>query len=83
YLQNMNSPYLIWIPAVLLIALGVAAYQARRGQWWVRQVAAPGYGWLARLVQNPTAVVIFMLVSGFVQGVYWIRQGGDFMHARV
>ncbi|BAX95523.1 hypothetical protein MSTE_00173 [Mycobacteroides stephanolepidis] len=83
YLQNMNSPYLIWVPTVLLIALGVAAYQARRGQWWVRQVAAPGYGWLARLVQNPTAVVIFMLASGFVQGVYWIRQGGDFMHARV
>ncbi len=83
YLQNMNSPYLIWVPAVLLIALGVAAYQARRGQWWVRQVAAPGYGWLARLVQNPTAVVLFMLASGFIQGVYWIRQGGDFMHARV
>lgn len=83
YLQNMNSPYLIWVPAVLLIALGVAAYQARRGQWWVRQVAAPGYGWLARLVQNPTAVVIFMLASGFIQGLYWIRQGGDFMHARV
>ncbi|ANA96440.1 hypothetical protein AWB96_04380 [Mycobacteroides chelonae] len=83
YLQNMNSPYLIWVPTVLLIALGVAAYQARRGQWWVRQVAAPGYGWLARLVQNPTAVVIFMLASGFIQGVYWIRQGGDFMHARV
>ncbi|OHU80657.1 flagellar motor control protein ZomB [Mycobacteroides chelonae] len=83
YLQNMNSPYLIWVPAVLLIALGVAAYQARRDQWWVRQVAAPGYGWLARLVQNPTAVVIFMLASGFIQGLYWIRQGGDFMHARV
>lgn len=83
YLQNMNSPYLIWVPAVLLIALGAAAYQARRGQWWVRQVAAPGYGWLARLVQNPTAVVIFMLASGFIQGLYWIRQGGDFMHARV
>nr|WP_243452469.1 flagellar motor control protein ZomB [Mycobacteroides chelonae] len=83
YLQNMNSPYLIWVPAVLLIALGVAAYQARRGEWWVRQVAAPGYGWLARLVQNPTAVVIFMLASGFIQGLYWIRQGGDFMHARV
>lgn len=83
YLQNMNSPYLIWVPAVLLIALGVAAYQARRGQWWVRQVAAPGYGWLARLVQNPTAVVTFMLASGFIQGLYWIRQGGDFMHARV
>ncbi|MGV0661867.1 flagellar motor control protein ZomB [Mycobacteroides chelonae] len=83
YLQNMNSPYLIWVPAVLLIALGVAAYQARRGQWWVRQVAAPGYGWLARLIQNPTAVVIFMLASGFIQGLYWIRQGGDFMHARV
>ena len=74
---------IVAVAAVLLIALGVAAYQARRGQWWVRQVAAPGYGWLARLVQNPTAVVIFMLASGFIQGLYWIRQGGDFMHARV
>src|ERR1700747_3702585 len=29
------------------------------------------------------AVVAFVLVSGLLQGFYWIRQGGDFMHARV
>lgn len=82
YLRNFNSPYLIWIPAVLMIALGVVVFQARRGQQ-VRQDPAPGYGWVARMVQSPTAVVLFMVVSGIVQGVYWIRQGGDFMHARV
>jgi arabinofuranosyltransferase len=34
-------------------------------------------------VQSPSAVVIFMLVSGLLQAIYWIRQGGDFMHGRV
>src|SRR6201984_3847706 len=29
------------------------------------------------------AVVVFVLVSGLLQALYWIRQGGDFMHARV
>ena len=43
----------------------------------------PGYGRLARMVQSPPAVVVFMLVSGLLQAVYWIRQGGDFMHGRV
>ncbi len=43
----------------------------------------PGYGWVARRVQSPSAVVIFMVVSGLLQAIYWIRQGGDFMHGRV
>jgi arabinofuranosyltransferase len=29
------------------------------------------------------AVVAFMIFSGLLQGAYWIRQGGDFMHGRV
>ncbi len=37
----------------------------------------------ARRVQSSAAVVVFMLFSGLVQAVYWIRQGGDFMHGRV
>ena len=41
------------------------------------------YTWLARRVHSPAAVVIFMLLSGLVQALYWIRQGGDFMHGRV
>ena len=35
------------------------------------------------MVQSPPAVVVFMLVSGLLQAIYWIRQGGDFMHGRV
>ena len=35
------------------------------------------------MVQSPAAVVMFILVSGLLQAVYWIRQGGDFMHGRV
>jgi arabinofuranosyltransferase len=27
--------------------------------------------------------VLFILVSGLLQAIYWIRQGGDFMHGRV
>jgi arabinofuranosyltransferase len=34
-------------------------------------------------MQSPTAVVVFILVSGLLQALYWIRQGGDFMHGRV
>ena len=35
------------------------------------------------MVQSPAAVVIFIVVSGLLQALYWIRQGGDFMHGRV
>ena len=34
-------------------------------------------------MQSPAAVVIFFVVSGLLQAIYWIRQGGDFMHGRV
>ena len=44
---------------------------------------SPNYGRLARAVQSPPAAVAFVLFSGLVQALYWIRQGGDFMHARV
>ena len=27
--------------------------------------------------------MIFIIVSGLLQAIYWIRQGGDFMHGRV
>ena len=34
-------------------------------------------------VRTPAAVVVFMVLSGVLQALYWIRQGGDFMHGRV
>ncbi|APE17720.1 hypothetical protein K0O64_28185 [Mycolicibacterium pallens] len=83
YLANFNRPYALWLAALLVIALGAVVVAARRAT-----VAAPPdvrgtSGRLARRIQTPTAVVIFMLVSGLLQAVYWIRQGGDFMHGRV
>jgi arabinofuranosyltransferase len=83
YLANFNAPYLLWAPAILLAGLAVVVSITRGRPWWKRRTIAPGYGWLARMVQSPSAVVVFIVVSGLLQALYWIRQGGDFMHGRV
>ncbi|OBH03844.1 MULTISPECIES: terminal beta-(1-_2)-arabinofuranosyltransferase [unclassified Mycobacterium] len=83
YLANFNAPYAVWVPVVLLVALGALLVVARRRPSFLRPVLAPDYGRVARAVQSPPAVVAFVVVSGLLQGFYWIRQGGDFMHARV
>ncbi|WEV36010.1 hypothetical protein OMF10_29020 [Mycolicibacterium fortuitum] len=83
YLTNFNHPYLLWVPVLLLAALGAVLLTTRTRPWWVRHQVPPGYGWLARTVQSPAAVVLFMFASGLLQGIYWVRQGGDFMHGRV
>ncbi|MBP2455501.1 flagellar motor control protein ZomB [Mycolicibacterium lutetiense] len=83
YLSNFNNPYLLWVPVLLLAALGVVLLTTRTRPWWVRHQVPRGYGWLARTVQSPAAVVLFMFASGLLQGIYWVRQGGDFMHGRV
>ncbi|MGZ4563036.1 MAG: terminal beta-(1-_2)-arabinofuranosyltransferase [Mycobacterium sp.] len=83
YLSNFDAPYAIWVPVVLLVPLGVLLLAARRRPSFLRPALAPDYGRLARAVQSPPAVVAFVLVSGLLQALYWIRQGGDFMHGRV
>jgi arabinofuranosyltransferase len=83
YLANFNRPYLLWAPAILLVGLGVMVLITRGRPWWDHRQPPHGYGWLARMVQSPSAVVLFMIVSGLIQAIYWIRQGGDFMHGRV
>lgn len=83
YLANFNSPYLLWVAAALLVALGVVLLALRNKPWWTPARTHPNHGRVARAVQSPSAAVIFMLVSGVLQGMYWIRQGGDFMHGRV
>ena len=83
YLANFNKPYLLWIPAVLLVALGLVLTATRTRPWWIRHEVSRDHGPVARAVQSPPAVVAFILVSGLLQAVYWIRQGGDFMHGRV
>ena len=82
YLSNFNRPYALWVPVFLLAVLGLVMWASA-----ARHKAADPSGSarrpLARTVQSPTAVVVFMLVSGLLQALYWIRQGGDFMHGRV
>jgi arabinofuranosyltransferase len=83
YLSNFNRPYALWVAAVLLAALGLVLAISSGRQRRIRHVPPPGYGRLVRTVQSPAAVVVFIVVSGLVQALYWIRQGGDFMHGRV
>ncbi len=84
YLANFNQPYLLWAPAILLVGLGARrCWSPAAGRGGSAARSPPGYSWLARRVQSPPAVVVFMVVSGLLQAVYWIRQGGDFMHGRV
>jgi arabinofuranosyltransferase len=82
YLSNFNRPYALWVPAVLLPALGVLLL-IRPWPRRTRGKAPSRNGQLARMVQSPAAVVVFIVVSGLLQALYWIRQGGDFMHGRV
>ncbi len=85
YLSNFNGPYVLWVPLLLLAGLGLVLWPSLRGHRGQKgTVASSGDGGpLARTVQSPTAVALFILVSGLLQALYWIRQGGDFMHGRV
>ncbi|BBY26542.1 flagellar motor control protein ZomB [Mycolicibacterium sediminis] len=83
YLGNFNQPYLLWIPLMLLGAVGLVMFATRTMPWWSTHQPPRGVSRLARTVQSPPAVVAFMVLSGVLQAVYWVRQGGDFMHGRV
>ena len=95
YVGNLFSPYLLVLPLILLIVvavlLGVDGRLSRDGT--DRDDSArdddprPGLrdrmaGWSDRL-QSPTAVTVTVAVAGAIGAVYWMRQGGDFMHGRV
>jgi len=83
YLSNFNAPYALWVPMLLLAGLGVLLWASARPVRNAPVAPSSGGGPAVRKVQSPAAVVIFMLVSGLLQALYWIRQGGDFMHGRV
>jgi arabinofuranosyltransferase len=83
YLANFNQPYLLWVPIMLLAAVGLVMFATRTMPWWTTHRPPAGVGRLARTIQSPPAVVAFMVLSGVLQAVYWVRQGGDFMHGRV
>lgn len=43
------------------------------------------HGWssIVDRLQSQNAVVATIVVAGLILGLYWLRQGGDFMHGRV
>ena len=53
YLANFNEPYLLWVPAVLLLALAAVLLVTRTRPWWIRHAVPPGYGRLARAGAEP------------------------------
>ena len=96
YLGNFDRPYALWVPAMLVPVLAAVLSISLGGRTQVRRstpprpgsparsVQSPGRpGARTRAVQNPSTVVVFIAVSGLLQALYWIRQGGDFMHGRV
>jgi arabinofuranosyltransferase len=82
YLSNFNGPYVLWVPLLLLAALGLVLWPSARRYKGTVAPSTSGRP-LVRTVQSPAAVVTFILISGLLQALYWIRQGGDFMHGRV
>ncbi len=87
YVGNLFSPYLLVLPLILLIVvavvLGVDGRLVRGPvQGEVTGLRERAAGWSARL-QSPTGVTVTVVVAGAIGAVYWMRQGGDFMHGRV
>ena len=60
YLANFDEPYLLWLPALLLAVLALVLLATRSRPWWIRRAAPSGYSRLARMVQSPAAVVMFI-----------------------
>ena len=83
YLANFNGPYLLWVPLVLLAGMALLLLAVRGLLWGTRQRPQRSRGRARSIVQSPNAIVVFFVVSGLLQALYWIRQGGDFMHGRV
>jgi arabinofuranosyltransferase len=93
YLANLFGPYTLLLPVILAFVAGIVLIVGVRLRRSRPTAAAPTparpqsrrervAGWSARL-QTPSAVVIAVLLAGAVVFVYWLRQGGDFMHGRV
>lgn len=89
YLGNLVSPYLLWLPLLLLL-LGAALAWRYRGP---REQDAPKREFrhrdgsfparAQRALRTPAAVVVFMLGAALLLTLYALRVGGDFMHGRV
>jgi arabinofuranosyltransferase len=87
YLGNLFSPYVLLLPVIVAIVAAALVWWSRSQQSRPRVDDEPAAGgrvarFSARL-RTPSAVVAVFVVGGLLEAVYWLRQGGDFMHARV
>lgn len=91
YLANLFGPYTLVLPVVLALIAGIwlaVAARARRAAPNATSPVTPKTT-RARLaaasarLQSPSVVVAAVVLAGLIVGVYWLRQGGDFMHGRV
>lgn len=98
YLGNLFGPYTLVLPVILavvagvLIVIGTRMNSARtRDDSGVeasskekeRPTVRERLSRWSRNLQTPTTVTVAIVVAGLIDGVYWLRQGGDFMHGRV
>ncbi|WP_232717504.1 flagellar motor control protein ZomB [Gordonia metallireducens] len=92
YLTNLFGPYVLLLPVVMAVVAGVilvvgARLRADAATSTVDPVTVDPdrsrLGALSARLQSSTAVVSVVVVAGLILIVYWMRQGGDFMHGRV
>ncbi|EID78436.1 hypothetical protein W59_17759 [Rhodococcus opacus RKJ300 = JCM 13270] len=85
YLWNLLGPYLLWLPLVFLFAGAVIAWRGRDKsiEDGVRHTEGNRLTRLRGWLRTQNAVVVFILASGLILGLYSLRVGGDFMHGRV
>ncbi|MFT3716396.1 MAG: flagellar motor control protein ZomB [Gordonia sp. (in: high G+C Gram-positive bacteria)] len=98
YLGNLFGPYTLLLPVILAVLVGLIVWAGRTGHGR-HEVAERGDileragavalrkkgRWTAfsGALQRPSTVVATILAAGLILGLYWLRQGGDFMHGRV
>ncbi|MGC5247034.1 flagellar motor control protein ZomB [Gordonia sp. DT219] len=90
YLANLFGPYTLLLPVILAIIAGILLAIGVRVRRLSPNRTEPSpastrerlASWSARL-QTPGAVVTATVLAGLLVGLYWLRQGGDFMHGRV
>ncbi|MBT0567584.1 hypothetical protein KIK15_12470 [Williamsia sp. CHRR-6] len=88
YLGNMFSPYTLALPLIVAVVAALSIWLLRRrGSAPDTSGAQPARvgRWAAgrARLQTPAAVTTVMLLGGLIEVLYWLRQGGDFMHSRV
>ncbi|MGZ8177542.1 flagellar motor control protein ZomB [Williamsia sp. SKLECPSW1] len=86
YLGNFFSPYVLLLPVIVAVVAALVVWWTRAQTTTRRQARPAGEGRLGRFsarLRSPGAVVVVFVLGGLLEGVYWLRQGGDFMHARV